>query len=283
MIKGWLIVNSFVNSSKFYEIYDLLKDSAKKFACEIEIKKSNEINTLHFEKPDFILFWDKDIDLARLFEAKGIRVFNKADAIEKCDNKSLTYVELLDTCKMPKTILGPKLFINNSIDDYSFVDTYIEELGLPLVIKESRGSFGRQVYLAKTKQEVIDIISRIHEKEYLLQEYIESSAGKDIRINIVGCEFVCAMGRVNNDDFRANITNGGHYVNVTLTDKQIDIALKACKKLDLDFAGVDILYGEDDEPILCEVNSNPHFKSSLECTGINMADYIIKHIVKTIS
>ncbi|MBR7089182.1 MAG: hypothetical protein IKI46_01640 [Lachnospiraceae bacterium] len=47
----------------------------------------------------------------------------------------------------------------------------------------------------------------------------------------------------------------------------------------LDFAGVDVLFGKDG-PIICEVNSNPHFKTTLECTGINMAEHIISHIAE---
>ena len=52
----------------------------------------------------------------------------------------------------------------------------------------------------------------------------------------------------------------------------------ACRALGLDFAGVDILFGKDDEPIVCEVNSNPHFKSSLDCTGVDMSPLILSHI-----
>ena len=36
--------------------------------------------------------------------------------------------------------------------------------------------------------------------------------------------------------------------------------------------------GKDDEPIVCEVNSNPHFKSSLDCTGVDMSPLILSHI-----
>ena len=39
----------------------------------------------------------------------------------------------------------------------------------------------------------------------------------------------------------------------------------------------DILFGENG-PILCEVNSNAHFKNIYDCTGENVADYIIEYI-----
>ena len=49
--------------------------------------------------------------------------------------------------------------------------------------------------------------------------------------------------------------------------------------MNLDFAGVDILFGENDEPILCEVNSNAHFKNILDCTGVNVAQCILDYII----
>ena len=47
----------------------------------------------------------------------------------------------------------------------------------------------------------------------------------------------------------------------TPTKEQEKLAIKTCQVLGLDFAGVDILFGENDEPIVCEVNSNAHFKN----------------------
>ena len=89
------------------------------------------------------------------------------------------------------------------------------------------------------------------------------------------------MYRYNDNDFRANITNGGSMKPFAPTPEMADMAVSACKALDLDFAGVDILFGEDDTPILCEVNSNAHFKNLYDCTGINTADAIMRHIMNT--
>lgn len=69
-----------------------------------------------------------------------------------------------------------------------------------------------------------------------MQEYIESSKGRDVRIHIVGDKIVTAMERVNEDDFRANITNGGKMKKYTPTEEQCEMALKVCRELKLDFA-----------------------------------------------
>ena len=62
------------------------------------------------------------------------------------------------------------------------------------------------------------------------------------------------------------------------SEDEINMAVEACKHIGLDFAGVDILFGENNEPILCEINSNAHFINIYNCTGINVADEIMKYI-----
>ena len=91
------------------------------------------------------------------------------------------------------------------------------------------------------------------------------------------------MLRTNENDFRANITNGGSMQPYTPTKEQADMAIQVCDALKLDFAGVDILFGEKDEPILCEVNSNAHFKNLYDCTGVNTAEEILKYIKEKMS
>ena len=66
------------------------------------------------------------------------------------------------------------------------------------------------------------------------------------------------------------------------TDQEKEIALKACKKLGLDFAGVDIIWKENGEPLLCEINSNAHFKNIFDCTGVDASDAIIDYILEKI-
>ena len=56
------------------------------------------------------------------------------------------------------------------------------------------------------------------------------------------------------------------------------MAVGAARKLGLDFAGVDILFGEGDAPILCEVNSNAQFRGLAEATGTDITDALFEHI-----
>ena len=150
-----------------------------------------------------------------------------------------------------------------------------------MVIKEAYGSFGAQVYLASDKQTAQNIIAKIDWKPFIMQEYISESYGRDIRVNVVGGKVVCAMKRENDKDFRSNITGGGKASRVSLTKEQETLALSACQAVGADFAGVDILLGKDTS-LVCEVNTNPHFRSTLDCTGVDLSEYIMRYILERI-
>ena len=283
-MRGWLIVNSFMNTDKFISLYEMLSTAFKKHNVTLDIKKASdislEVGANIINKPDFAIFWDKDIYLAERLEKSGVRLFNNKKAVLLCDNKILMYQTLKESgVKIPRTFIAPKTFEGLNYHDRSFLKEVIDEIGFPMVIKEAYGSFGEQVYLANDEASLNKIIDSIGYKDFLLQEYIASSKGKDVRINVVGDKAIVSMLRENDNDFRSNISSGGHGSIYQPNKEFIDLALKATKALGLDFAGVDLMFTENG-PILCEVNSNPQFASTLKATGINLADYIADYIIK---
>ncbi len=287
-MNGWLIVNAFLRGDKFSQLNQWLTESAARQEISLTLHTNQEFlvaytgggcEILHLtERPDFILFWDKDVTLAKAFEKAGIPVFNSADAIGACDDKAMTH-RLLSGCgiPMPKTITAPMTFSGVGYGSFDFLDIVEREFSYPFVIKECFGSFGAQVYLVHDRRQAEQLLEKLSGKPLLFQEYIAKSAGRDIRINMVGGEPVAAMLRVNDHDFRANVTNGGSMQPYTPNERQIGIAREACRILKLDFAGVDLLFG-DEGPLLCEVNSNAHVVNIYQCTGINVADRIMTYI-----
>ena len=271
-------------SEKFKNLYQLLSDAFKKYGVSLEIKKAEnvslEVDKPIENKPDFAIFWDKDIYLAKRLEQNGIRLFNSAEAIELCDNKILMYQELArNKIRIPRTLIAPKTFEGLGYTDLAFLETASQEIGWPMIIKEAYGSFGEQIYLVNNKEEAAQVIKRIGYKDFLMQEFVASSKGRDVRINVVGDKAVASMLRENKDDFRSNISSGGNGTNYEPSKEYIDLAIKATKSLGLSFAGVDVMFGEDG-PIICEVNSNPQFASTLKATGVNLADCISDYILR---
>ena len=283
-MKAWLIVNGFISSAKFHDLYGYLDRAAKKHGITLDIKTTDSLvcksnGEILGEGVDFVLFWDKDVHLARRLEKIGLKLFNSAESIGICDSKALTAEALEGKVATPRTIIAPKTFEGVGYNNLDFLENATRVLGLPMIIKEAYGSFGAQVYLAKTLDEAKKIVDAIGHKEFIMQEFIEESVGRDVRVNVVGGRVVSAMERYNENDFRSNITNGGSMRKIEITKEIENAALIACEVICLDFAGVDVLFGKDG-PIVCEVNSNPHFKSSLECTGVDMSELIISYIAE---
>jgi RimK family alpha-L-glutamate ligase len=286
MPHGLLVVNAFLKLPKFDEIYQTLLDAAKTHGISLSLQTNaylaTHINSPEFlsELPDFVLYWDKDVKIAKLVEQLQVPVFNSSESIELCDDKSLTYLALKRAgVPMPKTIILPKTFPNIGYTSTAFLDEAAGDLGFPLVLKECFGSFGQQVYRFDDLESLRMKVVTLAGTPMLLQEMIRHSYGRDTRINVVGGKVVASILRENRSgDFRSNITLGGSMEPYTPSDAEADLALKAVKELGLTFAGVDVLFG-DNGPLLCEVNSNAHFKTTLECTGVNMADAILEEIV----
>ena len=285
-MKAWLVVNSFMDNQKFKNLYEMLSCAFEKRNVSLRIKRAQDISLKVGEeikdKPVFVIYWDKDIYLAQRLEQSGICLFNSARAIELCDNKALMYQELAKNgIRIPKTFIAPKTFEGLEYKDRSFLKSVSSEIGYPLVVKEAFGSFGEQVYLAENEETANKIIDAIGYKDFLMQEFISSSKGKDVRINVVGDEAIVSMLRENKSDFRSNISNGGTGTKFEPNKDFVNLAIKAAKSLGLSFAGVDVMFGEDG-PIICEVNSNPQFASTLNATGVNLAESIADYILRQI-
>lgn len=280
----WVIYNGSLTSDKFRDQADLLKEAAERAGLKAELKKNYEVMMILDEevaaRPDFVVFLDKDILLATFLKNVGIPVFNDPEVIETCDNKAKQYIQLAKkNIAMPQTIIAPKVYPKFTIAKSGYYEKVLEKLGLPMIIKEGHGSFGMKVYLIETEEDFYAKVDELRGVDYVFQQFIETSRGRDIRVNIVGGEIVAAMYRSSETDFRANITNGGVASVIELTEEQKELAIRAAEAVGAEFAGVDLLYGDNEMPLVCEVNAAAHIRNIYNVTGINVADKMIEYIL----
>ncbi len=289
--KGYIIINGFLREEKFFSLYSALKQSADKAGLQLELKTNIELmcdiasgKTVANETlPPFAIFWDKDVRLAKTLEAAGMKLFNSASAIELCDDKSLTHIALMNRVPQPKTVLIPLTFPRVGYTDCTFLEKIADYLGFPLVIKQCFGSFGAGVYLARNMDEAKAALMKTAGGAAIAQQYIASSFARDIRAYIVGDKVAAAMLRHNESgDFRANVAQGGKADAYALNEAQAALAVKTAQLLGCTFAGVDLLFGENGEMTVCEVNSNAHFAGISAATGVNIADKIIEAVAQRI-
>jgi ribosomal protein S6--L-glutamate ligase len=172
---------------------------------------------------------------------------------------------------IPKTV-----FARETTD----LDDVVEQAGgAPLIIKVARGTHGNGVVLAETKKAAQAVMQAFYVEgvNFLVQEFVQESAGMDIRAFVVGGRVVASMKRQSlDDDFRSNLHQGGEGTSVKLTDEERKTALRAAKAMGLSICGVDMMRS-DRGPLVLEVNPSPGFGIE-KVTGRNVAEKIIEYI-----
>jgi RimK family alpha-L-glutamate ligase len=115
-------------------------------------------------------------------------------------------------------------------------------------------------------------------KTLLLQEYMGSNPGEDIRVLVIGGKVIGAMKRIGpKGDFRANISNGGTGEKFNITPEIDFIARETARILNLHIAGIDLLF-DNDKFVVCEANSAPGFKGFEKYCGVDIAKVIVEYI-----
>ena len=232
---------------------------------------------------DFIVNLDKDLYAGEAVEKLGVKTFNKISAISACDDKMLTHLMLADFgIKMPKTVAAPLCYNPSTVVTKKDVLPVIEYLGLPIVVKLCFSSLGKGVFLAKTEEELLKIANAHKCEKMLYQQFVKSSCGTDVRIITVGKKFLCAMKRTSETDFRSNAALGGKGENFSPSENFISVAEKVAAALDLDYMGIDLLFGSNGEPVFCEANSNAFFSVIEKASGVNVAKAYAEYMCKTV-
>ncbi len=172
---------------------------------------------------------------------------------------------------IPKTV-----FARETAD----LDDVIGQAGdVPLIIKVARGTHGKGVVLAETKKAAEAVMQAFYVEgvNFMVQEFIEESAGTDIRAVVVNGKVVASMKRQSlDDDFRSNIHQGGEGSPIKLEDEERKLAQKAAKTMGLAFCGVDMMRSNRG-PVILEVNPSPGFNIE-KVTGRNVAEKVIEYI-----
>ena len=219
----------------------------------------------------------------KILQNMGIRLFNSHDAIRLCDDKGETYLALSNAgVNIPKTIFGALCYGKDLPIKKEWAKQIGKELGYPVIVKESFGSMGKGVFKADDEQSLLEIMEKVKLKPHLFQEYVGLVKGVDVRVIVIGGKAVCAMERVNSEDFRSNVARGGKGEAITLKESFKETAERCAKALKLDYCGVDLLYGNDGEPVVCEVNSNAFFDGIEKATGFNVAKAYAEYVIDQI-
>ena len=291
MNKGWMLVKPKFQES--YETQRLLEEFGN-HNIEVKLIDPNEIDIfVNKENKQSILVNGKSLPLPKFvfprtgsgttyyikavirhFERMGVPVINTSDAIDNVKDKLYTHQILAQSnLDIPNTML-----LKHPID----IDFVEKNIGFPVIVKKISGSYGRGVFLCEDKKQLKQLVTmaELTKKSYdiIIQEFVKDTWGKDLRVFVVNNKVVgCMMRQATDDDFRANISRGGEGFPYEVNEQIEWLSSESSKALDLDIAGVDLLFQNGGYKI-CEVNSNPGFEGMENFTKKNIAGEIVSFI-----
>ncbi len=213
--------------------------------------------------------------VVRQFEMMGVFAANESQAISRSRDK-LRSLQLLSREGVGLPVTG---FAHATKDIQGLIDSVGSP---PFVVKLLEGTQGMGVVLAETRNAAESVIAAFRQLDanILLQEFIAEAGGADIRAFVVGGRVVAAMRRqAAEGEFRSNLHRGGSASAIRLRPVERTTAVRACKTLGLNVAGVDLLRSNHG-PLVIEVNSSPGLEGIEAASGVDVASAIIEFLEK---
>ena len=265
-------------------------------------------------KPDFVLMRGYNIALSRWYEAQGVPVLNAPEAMILCRDK-LRCGEVLAAAGVPVPgALSPEKARSGD--------------AFPFILKLNFGSKGENVFLVRDVSEYRSALEACRREEALrlealsrgisefgetpeevcrgcepvLQEFVATSSGRDIRVWVTGDEVAGHVLRYNPSSFKSNFAAGGSFRQIPLPPAAASLAVAAARACGLFFAGVDLLFDGDagaladcsavshsEDPScvsaytggfkVCEVNGNAGFRTA----SADIPDALFRNLARKFS
>jgi RimK family alpha-L-glutamate ligase len=260
---------------------DVLVCHPKRFALTVGTSSILTYDKEVFVRPDFVVTRTGSgpftPNIIRCIEASGIRVANRIGPILRATDKWQTMLAAAaEGLPIPKTML------------VSHSDQLSEWTEFPCIVKIPAGcSCGNGVVLVDTPSRlkaIFDMVKSIDLRQtpLMVQEYLGDRPGVDLRVMVIAGRAIGAMQRTaKKGEFRANLAQGAVGEHVQLTPAIASISEKITQILDLDFAGVDLLF-KGDRLVILEVNSSPGLKFERVC-NINVVAHIADWVLSRIN
>jgi RimK family alpha-L-glutamate ligase len=209
------------------------------------------------------------MDTLHQLENMGVRLVNPAGAIEKMVDKYYTL------SLVQKAGLGvPQTAVTENFTDAMAL---FEQLGGDVVVKPLFGSRG----IGMVRVTDMDVAGRVFKALQLggyvfyLQQFIPHN-NRDVRVMVCGNKCLAAMERVS-DSWKTNVSRGGKPWAFQITKEIREASLKAARAVGADYCGVDLMYGEDGNLYVLEINSMPAWQGLQQVTEFDIAERLVEY------
>ena len=210
-------------------------------------------------------------DLLRQFETANIPVMNSPTAIQNAANKFFSfYLFKQAQLPIPHTVVT---------SDLGVALKTTKEFG-NAVAKPIFGSQGKGIVKLESTQPDMKqkLATLLKERGVLYLQQFVPNPGRDIRVFVVGEDALGAIYRISQTgSFISNLSQGGTPLMCDLTEEMRALAVNAAKAVGADFAGVDLIEGDEGLFVL-EVNATPSGKGIKVACCIDVTERIIERM-----
>ena len=217
------------------------------------------------------------LDVLHGLQDLGIAIYNSPKAIERTVDKPLTSL-LLGRSGLPT----PKTWICETTKRANEILENESSNSKKLVLKPLFGSQGIGIHL------IDKATGLVHDEKfagiYYLQEFIERKNNDftDIRVLVVDGIAKAAMTR-RCESWITNRAQGANCEFLELNQDLTSLSEAACKVLDIDYAGVDLIQDKDGSFYIIEVNSIPAWYGLQKVVSFSIADCLVESFIKNIA
>ncbi len=234
---------------------------------------------------DFDVVFDRSLSHSRalvhlrVLADRRVRTVNRIDVVENCGDKLRTS-SLLQAAGVPtpdtRVASTPEAALQA-----------IEELGYPVVLKPTVGSWGRLIARVNDRDAAEALIEHkttlgaYQHSIFYLQRYVDKPE-RDIRAFVAGGETICAIYR-EAPHWVTNTARGASTTNCPVTPELATLCRRAAEAVGGGLVAVDLVEDGDRGPLVLEVNHTMEFRNSIEPTGVDIPARMVDFVERVAS
>lgn len=213
------------------------------------------------------------LDILHALKLMDVPVYNDGHAIERSVDKGMTSF-LLHQHAIPT----PQTWVLRDRQQALVIAEAQLQAGQQLISKPLFGSQGEGI---RRIEKLSDLFWLTHSHgAYYLQQFVQSAGEgySDWRVFVVQGKVIAGMRR-RGIHWLNNVARGARCEAVQIDRKMADIAVKATRALNINYAGVDIICTQDGDYQVIEVNSIPAWKGLESVCEVQVAKILVDDLL----
>lgn len=130
--------------------------------------------------------------------------------------------------------------------------------GFPIILKLLRGFGGKGVMKISSEDELKPVLDTLHIfDDFLSSQKFVPNSGEDLRALVIGDNVIGIKRKGAENEWRANVSQGGSAKIVEPSKKIKELSLKVAKKMGMEICAIDFIETSNGEPVFIEANFTP--------------------------